>query len=155
MRQCSRGPKMNNLGLISIIGLCGGLAIGLQVPLASIINQRLGILESVFIIHIGGLLAVLILLLFNKGGNLAQWQTVPWYALLGGMLGVALISAQVYIIPSIGVAATITLIIAGQLVMATCIDHFGLLEIEAKPLSWERISGLAIVLLGVWLTVKK
>jgi bacterial/archaeal transporter family-2 protein len=146
---------MNNLMSISMIGIIGGLAIGLQAPLASIINQRLGILESVFIILLGGLLAVLVLLLFNKGGNLGQWQNVPWYALVAGVLGIVVISAQVYIIPSIGVAATITLIIAGQLLMATCIDHFGIFEIEAKVLSWERISGLAIVMLGVWLTVKQ
>ena len=146
---------MNNLMLISIIGLSGGLAIGLQAPLANIISQRLGILESVFIIHLGGLVAALVLLLFNKGGNLGQWPSIPWYALAGGVLGVLVISAQVSIIPSIGVAATITLIIAGQLLMATCVDHFGIFEIEPKSLSWERISGLAIVMLGVWLTVKR
>ncbi len=146
---------MNNLILISTIGLIGGLSIGLQAPLAHIINQRLGILESVFIIHLGGLVTVLVLLLFKGGGNLGQWQHVPWYALLGGVLGVALISAQVYIIPSIGIAATLTLIIAGQLLMATCIDHFGIFEIETIRLSGTRVSGLAIVLLGVWLTIKQ
>ena len=146
---------MNNIFLISAIGLVGGLAIGLQAPLASMIGQRLGILESVFIIHLGGLVAVMVLLLFSKGGNLDQWQTVPWYALLAGALGVFLISAQVYIIPSIGVAATITLIIAGQLIMATCVDYLGIFEIEAKSLSWERISGLVLVMIGVWLTVQK
>lgn len=146
---------MNNLFLISAIGLGGGLAIGLQAPLANMIGQRLGVLESVFIIHLGGLLVVMILLMFNKGGNLNQFQTVPWYALLSGALGVFLISAQVLIMPSIGVAATITLIIAGQLIMATCVDHFGVFEINPRTLDWERLSGLAIVLLGVWLTVRK
>ncbi|NKB37289.1 MAG: EamA-like transporter family protein [Gammaproteobacteria bacterium] len=145
---------MNNLMFISLFGIAGGLAIGLQAPLAAIISQRIGIFESVFIIHLGGLVAVLAILLLAKGGNLGQWQTVPWYALLGGTLGVILISAQVYIIPTIGVAATITLIIAGQLLMATCIDHFGLLEIEAIALTWKRLLGLSIVLVGVWLTVR-
>ena len=145
---------MNNLVLISIAGLTGGLAIGLQAPLASMISQRLGILESVFIIHLGGLLAAMLLLLFHQGGNLAQWQTVPWHALAAGALGLFLISAQVYIIPGIGVAAAITLIIAGQLIMATCIDHFGVFEVQARPLSREKLSGLALVLLGVWLMVK-
>ncbi|MBT7952048.1 MAG: DMT family transporter [Gammaproteobacteria bacterium] len=146
---------MNNLILISAVGLFGGLAIGLQAPLASIIGQRLGMLESVFIIHLGGLIAAAALLALAKGGNIGQWQNVPWYALAAGALGVILISAQVFIIPSIGVAATITLIIAGQLIMATCIDHFGFFEIEARSFDWERISGLLIVLLGVWLTIKK
>ncbi len=140
--------------LLSFVGLSGGLAIGLQAPLASVISQRIGILESVFIIHLGGLIAVALLLLLNKGGNLGQWQTLPWYALSGGVLGVVLISAQVFIIPDIGVAAALTLIIAGQLLMATCIDHFGFFEIEAVSVSWERFMGLGLVLLGVWLTVK-
>lgn len=145
---------MNNLMLLSIIGLFGGLAIGLQAPLASVISQRLGILESVFIIHLGGLIMVTFLLLLNKGGNLSQWQTVPWYALLGGTLGVVLISAQVFIIPTIGVAATLTLIIAGQLLTATCIDHFGVFEIEAISVNSETFIGLGLVLFGAWLTVK-
>jgi len=145
---------MNNLLLISAAGLIGGLAIGLQAPLASMIGQRLGMLESVFIIHLGGFLAAMVLLMFNKGGNLTEWQTLPWYALAAGVLGVFLISAQVYIIPGIGVATAITLIIAGQLIMASCIDHFGVFEIAARPLSREKIAGLMIVLFGVWLTVK-
>ncbi len=146
---------MNNLLLLSAAGLIGGLAIGLQAPLASLIGQRLGILESVFIIHLGGLLVATALLIAGKGGNLAQWQSVPWYALAAGVFGVLLIGAQVYIIPSLGVAATITLIISGQLLMATCVDHFGIFEIPAKPLGWERLAGLLIVLLGVWLTVRQ
>jgi transporter family-2 protein len=146
---------MNNLIIISTVGLFGGLAIGLQAPLASIIGQRLGMLESVFIIHLGGLVAATVLLVLSKGGNIGQWQNVPWYALAAGTLGVILISAQVFIIPSIGVAATITLIIAGQLIMAAGIDHFGFFEIEARSFNLERISGLLIVLIGVWLTVKK
>ncbi len=146
---------MNNLVLLSAVGLFGGLVIGLQAPLASLIGQRLGILESVFIIHLGGLVAAIVLLLFDKGGNFGEWRTVPWYALAAGVLGIFLISAQVYIIPSIGVAATITLIIAGQLIMATTIDHFGVFEIETRAFDWERMSGLLIVLIGVWLTVKK
>jgi len=146
---------MNNLLLISAVGLMGGLAIGIQAPLASLMGQRLGMIESVFIIHLGGLIAATALLIISKGGNIGQWQNLPWYALAAGALGVLLISAQVFIIPSIGVAATITLIIAGQLIMAAGIDHYGVFEIESKPFNWERVSGLMIVLLGVWLTVRK
>ena len=146
---------MNNLLIISLVGLAGGLAIGLQAPLASLINQRLGVMESVFIIHLGGAIGALSLLLIYRGGSLGEWQTVPWYALAAGLFGIVLISSQVLIIPSIGVAATITLIIAGQLIMASVIDHFGLFEIEARSFGWEKVIGLAIVLLGVWLTVRK
>ncbi len=45
---------MEPIILIILIGLAGGAAVGLQSPMASMITQRLGIFESVFIVHIGG-----------------------------------------------------------------------------------------------------
>ncbi len=50
---------MQSIIIIVLIGLMGGVAVGIQAPLSSMISQRLGILESVFIIHIGGAIAAL------------------------------------------------------------------------------------------------
>ena len=46
--------------LIILIGLAGGAAVGLQSPLASMISQRLGIFESVFIVHLGGAIVAIV-----------------------------------------------------------------------------------------------
>ncbi len=61
---------MQSLIVIILIGLAGGIAVGLQSPLSSMISQRLGVMESVFIIHLGGALAALIPLLIYGGGKL-------------------------------------------------------------------------------------
>ena len=145
---------MSNLIVIVVVGLMGGIAIGLQAPLASMINQRLGVLESVFIVHLGGLLAVGIPLLILGGGKLGLWQTVPWHALAAGLLGVVVVGSTVFMVPRIGVAGAITLIITGQLLIGTTIDHFGVLEVELRKISWERLLGLGFVMLGVWLTLQ-
>ena len=96
---------MEAMVLIILIGLAGGVAVGLQGPLASMISQRLGIFESVFIVHMGGALVALLPLLFSGGGKLAQWRQLPWYALVAGMFGLIVISAISYMIPRVGVAA--------------------------------------------------
>ncbi len=145
---------MSNLIVIVVVGLMGGIAIGLQAPLASMINQRLGVLESVFIVHLGGLLAVGIPLLILGGGKLGLLQTVPWYALAAGLLGVVVLGSTVFMVPRIGVAGAITLIITGQLLIGATIDHFGVLEVELRQISWERLLGLGFVMLGVWLTMR-
>ena len=79
---------MSNLIVIIVIGLLGGIAIGLQAPLAAMIAQRLGVLESVFIVHLGGAIIVAVPLLLLGGGKLGMWPTVPWYALCAGVLGI-------------------------------------------------------------------
>lgn len=145
---------MESILLIILIGIIGGVAVGLQSPLASMITQRLGLFESVFIIHIGGALIAMIPLLIYGGGKLAQWRTVPWYALGAGIFGLVVIGAISYMIPRIGVAAATTTIVAGQFLVGTILDHYGLLGAAGRPMELTRLIGLAVVLVGVWLTVR-
>ena len=145
---------MESILLILFIGLAGGMAIGLQSPMASMLTQRLGIFESVFIVHLGGALIALLPLLIHGGGKLGQWRNVPPYALGAGFFGLAVIAAISYMIPRVGVAAAITTLVAGQLLIATILDHYGLLGAAVKSLDVTRMIGMAVVLFGVWLTVK-
>jgi transporter family-2 protein len=118
------------------------------------ITQRLGIFESVFIVHVGGAILALLPLLFTSGGKLSQWRSVPWYALGAGIFGLIVIGAISYMIPKVGVAASITTIVAGQLLVGILLDHFGLLGASVRPLDLTRFIGIVVVLAGVWLTVK-
>ena len=145
---------MESIFLIILVGLAGGVAVGLQSPLASMLSQRLGMIESVFIVHIGGAIVSLIPLLIYGGGRLGLWRSVPWYALGAGVFGMIVIVAISYTIPRVGVAAAITTVVGGQILVSAILDHFGLLGAAVRPLDAPRLLGLAVVMLGVWLTVK-
>ncbi len=145
---------MSSLPIIVVIGLIGGMAIAMQAPLAALIGQRLGVLESVFIVHLGGLIAIAALLLFMGGGRLSEWQSVPLYAWTAGVFGVIAVGSTAFMIPRIGVATAITLIIAGQLMIAAAIDHFGLMGVSTKTITLERVAGLGLVLIGAWWAVR-
>jgi transporter family-2 protein len=145
---------MESIILIILIGLAGGVAVGLQSPMASMLTQRLGIFESVFIVHVGGAIIALIPLLFYGGGKLSQWRSVPWYTLGAGIFGLVVIAAISYMIPRVGVAASIITVVAGQLLVGTILDQYGWLGASLRPLDLTRSIGLAVVLFGVWLTVK-
>ena len=145
---------MDSILLIILMGLAGGVAVGLQSPMASMITQRLGIFESVFIVHVGGALIALIPLLFYGGGKLGEWRSVPWYTLAAGVFGLVVIAAISYMIPRVGVAASIITVVTGQLLVGVILDHYGLLEATARPLDVTRVIGLVVMLVGVWLTIK-
>lgn len=89
---------MDAIILIILIGLAGGIAVGPQSPMASIITQRLRIFESVFIVHLGGALVALIPMLIY-GSKLAHWRSVPWYTLGAGIFGLIVIAVISYMIP--------------------------------------------------------
>ena len=145
---------MESVLLIIMIGLIGGIAVGLQGPMASLITQRLGIFESVFIVHMGGAFIALIPLLVYSGGKLNAWRSVPWYVLGAGVFGLLVIGAVSYMIPRVGVAAAITTIVAGQLLVSAAMDHFGLLGAAQRSIDAPRALGLVVVFVGVWLTVR-
>jgi transporter family-2 protein len=146
--------NMQTFLFIMLIGLIGGMAVGVQAPLSSILTQKLGTLESVFIVHLGGAAAALIPLLIYSGGKLSEWRGVPWYALCAGALGLVVISAMTYMIPRVGIATALIFLLAGQLLIGTVLDTFGWLGVAPKPFDLTRIFGLAVVLFGAWLSVK-
>ena len=144
---------MQPIFFIILIGLAGGMAIGIQGPLSSVITQRLGSLESVFIIHAGGALAALMPMIV-VGSRLGEWRSVPWYALGAGALGLIVITAMGYMIPRIGAAGALITLMAGQILVASILDHFGWLGVAQRSMDIQRIIGFAVVMFGVWLTVK-
>jgi transporter family-2 protein len=146
---------MSPLVVTILVGLIAGVAVGVQGPLAGLMSNRIGFLESAFYIHLTGAIAAgLLLLLFFRGGNLAAWRDVPWYALWAGALGVIVISGMSFLIPRVGVAPATVLIVAAQITVGVVLDQFGWLDAAVRPLEWQRGLGLLLVFLGVWLAVR-
>jgi transporter family-2 protein len=145
---------MTGLIIVVVVGLMGGVAAGLQGPLASLMGKQIGIMGSIFVIHLGGAAASAALLLVPRWAKLGAWRAVPWYALGAGVLGLILVGALSYCIPKIGAASTITLIIVVQLVVGSLLDHFGVLVEQARPFEPSRMIGVAVLLLGTWLVVR-
>ncbi len=143
------------LWIVISVGLLAGVAVGLQGPLSSLISQRLGPLESAFIIHIGGALAAFIPLVIRGGGGLGNWKSVPWYALGAGVFGLVVIGAMAFAIPRVGATAAIMVLVAGQLVVSMLLDHYGLLGMEVRRIDLTRVLGVVVLFAGVWLVVRR
>jgi len=137
-----------------IVGVLGGLAVGLQNPLAGLMGDRLGLLESAFIVHLGGAVVAGLPLLWLAGGELSGWRQLPWYAFLAGACGVALITSISFTIPRIGVAATVALILVGQLGVAAWVDHYGYLGAAVRSMDLSRAGGFGLLFVGAWLVLR-
>ena len=145
---------MQSMIPIILIAVGGGVAISLQSLFAGVIGEKLGILESVFIVHLGGILLAGVLLLFAGGGSIAGWRNVPWYALCAGFIGVVIIASISYAVPRLGLATTLTVSIVVQLVLGGILDHFGILGAMPRPLDVSRVAGMLILFLGTWLVIR-
>ena len=71
--------------LIILIGLIGGVAVGIQSPIAGAMGVRIGATASSFIVHLSGMLLSAVLLFLRGGEKIRDWRTLPWYMLGAGI----------------------------------------------------------------------
>ncbi|WP_233145471.1 DMT family transporter [Labilibacter marinus] len=84
----------------------------------------------------------------------AAIKTAPWYLFVGGMLGAVFVSSVIFFIPKIGVTTVLAASIAGQLIAASIIDHFGFFGVTVQQISMGRIAGILLLLGGIFLIQK-
>lgn len=85
---------------------------------------------------------------------LASAKGAPPVAWIGGLLGAFFVAAAVALVPKFGIAMTFSLIITGQMFVTLIIDHFGLLGVPVKEVSFTRIGGIILITAGVILIRK-
>lgn len=127
-------------------GVNGQLRAGLQHPiLAALIS------------FVGGTLALLLLLLFSKQAlpPATVYSGMEWYKYTGGFLGVIVVVFVILSVHEVGASNMFVLIVAGQLLTALLMDHFGLLGLLENPVSAKKIIGMLMVIGGAWLVTKK
>lgn len=73
----------------------------------------------------------------------------PWWIWLGGVAGVAYITAALLLTPKLGASGFIVCVIVGQVVASLIIDHFGLMGLAVKPATLGRIAGVALIVMGM------
>ena len=73
----------------------------------------------------------------------------PAWAWTGGILGALYVVSVIVLVPRLGSAVTVALIVAGQMGISLAIDQFGLFGLPRSPLSLARIGGGALLVAGV------
>jgi bacterial/archaeal transporter family-2 protein len=143
--------------LATVLAIAAGLAGSVQVALMSRLGERIGVLEALgFSTVLTGVGAFVVLVLARR--SVAGFETAvhqPWWMLLGGVMGLVIVFTITYSGPRIGVAATVGILIAGQLVMGAAIDRWGLFRSEKIPLHWPRLLGIALLAAGAALSLRK
>ena len=134
-----------------------GLAGSVQVAVMGRLGERVGVLEALAF-------ATLLTAALSAGVLLAARQSLAAYAdglrapvwlWSAGLMGLIVILTITFAAPRIGAAATIGLLIAGQLAMGAVIDRFGLFGLDQIPIGWPRLLGIALLAVGAALSLKR
>jgi len=142
-----------------IVGLGSGVAIGFQGTLNSWSARIVGSVSTGLLVNItGGLVALMIAVAFTLSRSGVHWETIrpaAPFILASGVLGIAIISGIAFSLSRIGIAAGLSVVILGQMLIATLVDSLGWGSSEQIPFSVARMAGLVLLMSGTWLLLPR
>jgi len=143
---------MNPVALLPmLLVLFAGGMIALQAPTNAMLGRAGGspVLAALISFAVGTVGLFLAWLASGNRPSPSAFAGLPAYAWAGGLYGAIYVAVAAYAAPRIGIAALITIGIAGQIAIALMLDHFGALGLPREPLNLGRIVGAVLVIAGV------
>ena len=133
----------------------GGL-IAMQAPINSMLGKSVGTFAAASVSFVVGTIAlVLITLLVGGGfGDLGEARHLPWYYLMGGILGAVYVTTALVAVRELGAGGVTAATIAGQLSLSLLIDQLGILGVDKQAITWQRLLGVLLLALGTLLIVR-
>jgi transporter family-2 protein len=140
---------------VVLTAAAGGL-IALQAPINSTLGRSVGTFQGAFVSFIVGTIALAIVASLSRGGmgQLGEIRGLPWYYLIGGLLGAVYVSTVLVTVRHLGAGGVTAATIAGQLMLAVVVDQFGWLGVDRHTISLSRALGILLLVAGVVLVVR-
>jgi bacterial/archaeal transporter family-2 protein len=135
--------------------VAGGL-VALQAPINSTLGKSVGTFAAASVSFGIGLSVLVAITLVAGGGfgDVTNAGDLRWYYLTGGLLGAAYVTTVLLTVRDLGAGGVTAATIAGQLTMSVLIDRAGVLGLEARGLTFQRLLGIGLLAAGTVLVVR-
>ena len=144
------GALTNIFFCLLVIG--AGISVAIQQILNTNLRNEIGSpWWAGFVSYVIGAIVMLMLTLLMKGPRLAEILSVRTSPMswTGGVFGAVFIGTVILMIPRLGMATVLALIVVGQMATGLVIDHFGLFGTPQHLASPVRLVGVALLIAGV------
>jgi len=134
----------------------GGIFLAFQVGVNAQLRIWVGhsIYAMLISIFVSLCIGTLIVFLYSLTSSLPwpsfeKLRQAPWWIWAVGILGAFYVWFTIILAPRLGATVLVGLIVAGQLIASLVIDHHGLIGFPHHPITFLRIFGGILLILGV------
>ena len=144
---------MNPSWIVMLLVMLAGGATALQAPTnARLAGALASPVNAAFVSFLVGTAALgLLAVTLQTRPDVAAMKALPWWVWIGGLYGAIFVVTAAWSVPRLGVAMTVILMVAGQILISVLLDHFGALGVPKQPLNLTRLLGVLLVFGGVLL----
>jgi len=145
-------PELLQLLGLGLLGIGAGVSFVIQQALNANLRASLESASwAAFISYLGGTVTMMIVLLVMREPWLsaAAVGRSSWWLWTGGFFGAIYIVVAIALLPRLGAATVVALIVTGQMLASLAFDHFGLLGLAQHPVSLSRLAGALLLVVAV------
>jgi transporter family-2 protein len=148
---------MNREYVLLLTTIVAGGLVALQAPINSTLGRSVGTFAAASVSFIVGTIALVAITLLLSGGfgQVGEARALPWYYLVGGLLGAVYVTNALVSVRTLGAGGVTAATITGQLLTSVAIDRLGVLGLPEKPLSLGRLAGVVLLVIGTLLIVRE
>jgi transporter family-2 protein len=133
-----------------------GGVVALQAPANNVLSKHLGSFGAATVSFGFGMVLILIVTFVFAGGVETDGAAPRWYYwLLGGIGGVVIVTVSLIAVRELGAGGVTAATIAGQLALSVVIDRMGVLGLDERAITWEKLLGIGLLALGTVLIVRE
>jgi len=135
-----------------LLVVAAGASVALQQILNANLRTELGSpWWAGFVSYLVGMIVMLVVAMLAPGPkpNLSTLNGSSWVSWTGGFFGAVFIGIAILMVPRLGAATVLALIVVGQMVGSIAFDHFGLFGLQQHPASLVRLAGAVLLIGGV------
>lgn len=137
--------------------VAAGGAVAAQAPINNIVSKQIGSLGAATVNFAVGLVIILVVTFVFAGGleTSSDADAPRWYYwVFGGVAGVIIVTTTLITVRELGAGGVTAATIAGQLTLSVILDRLGVLGLDERALTWEKLLGIALLAAGTVLIVR-
>lgn len=138
-----------------IIALISGALMSIQGVLNTGVTKQTSVWVSAGWVQLTAFLTCVLIWYFTGRENITGLITVePKYMLLGGILGAFITYTVIKSMGTLGPAKASLVIVVSQIVVAYCIELFGIFGVDKAGFEWKKLIGAAVAVIGIMIFQK-
>ena len=142
-------------GLYLLAALSIGAISSIYMPMNSSVSRYLGspLTASITFYFVALITSLLLFAIFGETETIFNIGSVPPYLYLTGFISAFIVLSITFLIPILGARKLVILSLAGQLLMAMIVSHFGVLESPLDPVNFKKVIGAVLLIMGAIVSV--
>jgi transporter family-2 protein len=144
-------PDWGQRIVLSLVAASAGVSLVIQVALNGKLREGLASWSWAGLVsYLGGTLTMLLVIALQRPGwpSQAARSSLPGSAWFGGLFGAIYIVLAIALLPRLGAASLVALVVAGQMLASAVFDHFGLLGLTQHTATPSRLLGGLLIVAG-------